>query len=343
MIDHDDSSFEIISPVRCCDSCHAMIQIQRMGTQALLQLPMKKLKYYLTAYQLPTKGALEKQDLVKIIVQSHPISNSSEIHFRNFKAKERKAIHQDTSETDSQSDSGGTFSGFVNGLVDGIGDIFKDDDEPARREEEERRRRQKYQQRQESSRRQQQQQQQQRQQQQQQQQQYQQQQQQQQQQHWRQQQQRQWQQRQQQQYQQQQQQNQNTQGPQTNQSSTTTNSAQTQNRPQTATTSPPPRSSPANSSPDLVEPPSLDTLLQANIDPGTLSVRTLKAILKGNFVEHSNVLEKSELVTRVGRLLEDRKQERQRTDDRDLEDEGLCRICCDASQNCVFLVRQLGL
>ncbi|KAM3588628.1 hypothetical protein VKS41_001066 [Umbelopsis sp. WA50703] len=133
--------------------------------------------------------------------------------------------------------------------------------------------------------------------------------------------------------------NQYTQRTQPNPSSTTTNSAQAQaqSRPPTTTTSPPPRSSPANGSPDLVEPPSLDTLLQAKIDPSTLSVRTLKAILKANFVEHSKVLEKSELVTRVGRLLDDRKQERQRTDDRGLEDEGLCRICCDASQNCVFL------
>jgi hypothetical protein len=102
----------------------------------------------------------------------------------------------------------------------------------------------------------------------------------------------------------------------------------------------PPQTTPPrpSSSPEEFEPPSLDSLMQAKIDPSTLSVRTLKAILKSNFVEHSKVLEKSELVTRVGRLLDDRRKEMQRTGDRDLEDEGLCRICCDASQNCVFLV-----
>jgi E3 ubiquitin-protein ligase RNF34 len=298
--------------------------MQRMGTQALLNLPMKKLKFYLTAYQLPTRGALEKQDLVRIIMSSHPVSNASEMHYRKMKALAPKPSRQDPS---SQSDNGSSFTGFVNGLMDGIGDIFRDDEEPSRRQDESRRRQQQQQYapphhpppqapRPPQS-------------------------------HY---------------------------TPpvnifQPNNSNTPPQyrppPAQNGNRPSTQTAPPrqqpqpqpqprpqqqqsqqqqrsaenntPPRP-PQSTSPVEFEPPSLDTIIQAKIDPSTLSVRTLKGILRANFVEHSKVLEKSELVTRVARLLEDRRKEMQRNDDRGLEDEGLCRICCDASQNCVFLV-----
>jgi hypothetical protein len=291
-----------------------MIKMQRMGTQALLELPMKKLKFYLSAYQLPTRGALEKQDLVRIIISSHPLSNSSEAHYRNIKAKALRASRQNGS---SQSESGTSFSGFVNGLMDGIGDIFRDDDEPIRRQEEEQRRRQQQQSRRPQAPPPQQQQQQ--------------------------------QQQHQHQHQHQQPVRPNTQQNDTRQDAYTHNSNNTSQpnhplpmpRPQAAPPQQrPPQTTPPrpSSSPEEFEPPSLDSLMQAKIDPSTLSVRTLKAILKSNFVEHSKVLEKSELVTRVGRLLDDRRKEMQRTGDRDLEDEGLCRICCDASQNCVFLV-----
>ncbi|GAB5588735.1 hypothetical protein Unana1_03635 [Umbelopsis nana] len=305
--------FGYTNPVRCCDTCHEMIQMQRMGTQALLEQPMKKLKFYLSAYQLPSRGALEKQDLVRIIISSHPLSNSSEMHYRNVKAKTLKTSRQDSS---LQSENGPSFSGFVNGLVDGIGDIFRDDEEPLRRQEDERRRQQQQSRRQPQPS-----------------------------------------QHQQQQQQQRQQPIPSRQparpNPQQNYTrpyndpttNTTPQPSQPsavqrqqppvppQHRPPPSTTTPP---RPSNS-PDDFQPPSLDTLIQAKIDPNTLSVRTLKSVLKANFVEHSKVLEKSELVTRVNRLLDDRRKESQRTDDRGLEDEGLCRICCDASQNCVFL------
>lgn len=290
--------------------------MQHMGTQALLEQPMKKLKFYLSAYQLPSRGALEKQDLVRIIISSHPLSNSSEMHYRNVKAKTLKTSRQDSS---LQSENGPSFSGFVNGLVDGIGDIFRDDEEPLRRQEDERRRQQQQSRRQPQP------------------------------------------------SQHQQQQRQQPipsrqparPNPQQNYTRpyndpTTNTSPQPsqpsavqrqqppvppQHRPPPSTTTPP---RPSNS-PDDFQPPSLDTLIQAKIDPNTLSVRTLKSVLKANFVEHSKVLEKSELVTRVNRLLDDRRKESQRTDDRGLEDEGLCRICCDASQNCVFLVSNVIL
>lgn len=302
--------------------------MQRMGTQGLLSLPLKKLKFYLTAYQLPTRGALEKQDLVRIIMSSHPVSNASEMHYRKMKALGPKPSRQDPS---SQSDNGSSFTGFVNGLMDGIGDIFRDDEEPSRRQDESRRRQQQQQQQQYApprhpppppqvprppqphytppnnmS----------------------------------------------------QPNNSNTPPqyrppPAQNGSRPSTQTApprqqpqpqprpqsqQQQPRPQRPTENNTPPRPPQSTSPIEFEPPSLDTIIQAKIEPSTLSVRTLKGILRANFVEHSKVLEKSELVTRVARLLEDRRKEMQRNDDRGLEDEGLCRICCDASQNCVFLV-----
>ncbi|KAI8581025.1 hypothetical protein K450DRAFT_234273 [Umbelopsis ramanniana AG] len=311
--------FGFNNPVRCCNTCHEMIKMQRMGTQALLNLPMKKLKFYLTAYQLPSRGALEKQDLVRIIMSSHPVSNASETHYRKMKALAPKPSRQDTS---SQSENGSSFTGFVNGLMDGIGDIFRDDEEPSRRQDESRRRQPQQQQQyapplfhpSQAPR--------------------------------------------------------PPRPPQhhytpPNNMSQPNNSytppqyrpppAQNGHRPPTQTAPPPrqqprpqqtqqrstenvtPPRPPQSTSPVEFEPPSLDTIIQAKIDPSTLSVRTLKGILRANFVEHSKVLEKSELVTRVARLLEDRRKEMQRNDDRGLEDEGLCRICCDASQNCVFL------
>ncbi|RUS27692.1 hypothetical protein BC938DRAFT_482869 [Jimgerdemannia flammicorona] len=86
----------------------------------------------------------------------------------------------------------------------------------------------------------------------------------------------------------------------------------------------------------LNPPPSLASLISARVDPATLSVKTLKAVLKDNFVEHGNVLEKSELVARVQRLFEDKQKDMNVNTDY-LPDEQLCRICCDAPQNCVFL------
>lgn len=83
---------------------------------------------------------------------------------------------------------------------------------------------------------------------------------------------------------------------------------------------------------------SLDDIIRSRIDPASLSVRTLKAILRANFVAQDHALEKSELVTRVQRLADERKKELEsRQDPHSFSDDSLCRICCDAQQNCVFL------
>ncbi|KAF7723784.1 hypothetical protein EC973_001697 [Apophysomyces ossiformis] len=89
----------------------------------------------------------------------------------------------------------------------------------------------------------------------------------------------------------------------------------------------PSQSSPSNTASVL----SLDDIVRNNIDPSSLSVRILKDILRTNFVEQSHVLEKSELVGRVQRLVDERRTKSE------VKEESMCILCCDAQQNCVFL------
>ncbi|CAG8482178.1 7849_t:CDS:2, partial [Ambispora leptoticha] len=62
----------------------------------------------------------------------------------------------------------------------------------------------------------------------------------------------------------------------------------------------------------------------------------LKEILKENRVDFSGIVEKSELVLKVNRIVEATKEELA-TDVDALSDDALCKICCDAVQNCVVL------
>ncbi|KAI9096229.1 hypothetical protein DFS34DRAFT_159668 [Phlyctochytrium arcticum] len=96
---------------------------------------------------------------------------------------------------------------------------------------------------------------------------------------------------------------------------------------------PPPRTE--HPRPLPVDVPSIKSLIQNGIEPQTLSAKTLKHILNNNKVDYGNVLEKSELVSRVKRLVENERAEMGRNTDGD--DDGLCKICCDAPINCVFL------
>ncbi|KAJ3180323.1 hypothetical protein HDU87_002202, partial [Geranomyces variabilis] len=140
-----------------------------------------------------------------------------------------------------------------------------------------------------------------------------------------------------------------------------------QPRPLYAQGPPPTSSSSSSASTSALAPPTLATLVASSTDPATLPTRTLKSILTDNKVDHSNVIEKGELVARVTRLVvaaraEHAAQERANvrfearaspnrpvsgrraaaatatenaggTDD----DDGICKICCDKIVNCVFL------
>ncbi|KAJ2758118.1 hypothetical protein H4S06_002850 [Coemansia sp. BCRC 34490] len=106
---------------------------------------------------------------------------------------------------------------------------------------------------------------------------------------------------------------------------------------------------PQNSIPDV------RLLVKDGTDPNTLGVKMLKGILKKNHVDFSNIVEKKELVERVERLVRNTKLEMEReataaaaaaaAEDSSGgkekggggSDDDVCKICWDASINCVFL------
>ncbi|KAK9765973.1 hypothetical protein K7432_005293 [Basidiobolus ranarum] len=97
-----------------------------------------------------------------------------------------------------------------------------------------------------------------------------------------------------------------------------------------------PRSSPTQGPPPEEKPPSVLSLIRDRIDVAALSVHTLKGILTDNCVTYSGVIEKRELVNRVQRLVDNFKAEMSEYAHSGSED-SLCRICCDATINCVIL------
>jgi hypothetical protein len=113
---------------------------------------------------------------------------------------------------------------------------------------------------------------------------------------------------------------------------------QQQSTPNTSPQQQPGASSPLKNNENVL---SLHDMIKSNIDPASLSVRTLKSILKANFVEQSHVIEKSELVKLVIRLIDQHKADNNEGGDGDQHggsnEDSLCRICFDAQQNCVLL------
>lgn len=302
----------VLSPVRCCDTCETLIQMQQMNSSSLLAMPLRKLKRYINAYNLPSKTAIEKDDLVRIILNTRPISNESEIFYRTHRDAHSMRDEQDTANNEKSSGES-PFVQMFNDLFGGGGNRTEqqqrnDSSAQQQRQEEEQRRRHWQQQQQEQMR----------------------------------QQERQWHQqeeqlRQQQQRQWQQQQQQQRQPPFNHYTPPPPRPSQQplNNHTTTNNTMPSSRSRPATRKEDML---SLDDIIRSRIDPASLSVRTLKAILRANFVAQDHALEKSELVTRVQRLADERKKELEsRQDPHSFSDDSLCRICCDAQQNCVFL------
>lgn len=57
--------------------------MQKMNTAELSNLPIKTLRKFIAAYNLPSQNVIEKEDLVKVIVLSNPISDAGEIFYRN--------------------------------------------------------------------------------------------------------------------------------------------------------------------------------------------------------------------------------------------------------------------
>ena len=305
-----------ISPVRCCDTCDKFINMQLMNSNELSNMSPKALKEYITAYNLPFKTAIEKDDLVRIIFNTRPISNENEKHYRNKRTRASNGNHNPSSTpppTQNNEDSR-PFS-FTNMMQDLFTppsipsspspnntraqeqlqrenqrrhqeqvrihqqrqqDLQRQHQEEARRQHELARARQE-----EITRR---------------------------------------------------------AREQAQRRSTPSPSTQNTNTNNTTQNTPRSRSSPPLSNDNLL---SLHDLVKAKIDPASLSVRTLKSILKANFVEQSHVIEKSELVKLVIRLADQHRADEESSKKNDDEgggnEDNLCRICFDNQQNCVFL------
>ncbi|KAI8645685.1 zinc finger, C3HC4 type-domain-containing protein [Parasitella parasitica] len=292
--------------------------MQNMGSERLSELSLKELKEYIASYQLPSKMALEKSDLVSIIFNTRPISNDNEQHYR--RNRQKKAIP--TSELADNDKKSFSFSNMMQELFTPNSNCQESNNntsynEQQRREQESRRILQEQRQRQEQNRRMQQQTQQRTQRQQREQ-------------YMR-----------QQQQQQQQQQREREQQHQRQREQYMRQQEQQRQREGRHYNPPQPSSPPIPNSENLL---SLHDMVKAKIDPASLSVRTLKSILKANYVEQSHVIEKSELVKLVIRLVDSYKTEHANNDGSDSGTSGtsgnedtMCRICMDAQQNCVFL------
>ncbi|KAJ1833172.1 hypothetical protein LPJ63_002951, partial [Coemansia sp. RSA 2711] len=86
----------------------------------------------------------------------------------------------------------------------------------------------------------------------------------------------------------------------------------------------------------------LKDLVHGNTDVATLSVKALKLLLLTNHVDCSNILEKQELVQRVRRLVDNARREMKSEEAAEdggepVSDDNTCKICWDATTNCVFL------
>lgn len=72
------------------------------------------------------------------------------------------------------------------------------------------------------------------------------------------------------------------------------------------------------------------------MDVSKLSVKTIKGILKENCIDYSKMVEKYELIERMEILIKWAKHEMS-SKAGEISDDGLCRICCDAQSNCLFM------
>ncbi|CAO3692025.1 unnamed protein product [Rhizopus stolonifer] len=259
--------------------------MQYMNSNDLSQLSLKELKRYIQAYCLPSKTAIEKEDLVRIIFNTRPLSNENELHYRSL---------QQTIGPLSDTGSSNAFS-FTNIVQD----IFTPSSPPRSRHSPDStpppQTRNPTRQRPQPSARQQ-------------------------------------------------------SAPSSPRHSPSRHPSerhpserhpstrQSTRQPSSPLARQPPMAQTRNPSPPVTQSPkpentgpSLQDIIQSHTDISSLSVKTLKSILKANYVEQSHVIEKSELVKLVQRLAEQQQIKHEPRDDI------LCRICLDAEQNCVFL------
>ncbi|ORZ10243.1 hypothetical protein BCR42DRAFT_114938 [Absidia repens] len=341
--------FPRFSAVRCCDTCDLHITMQEMNSSMLGSQSLKQLKQYIRCYNLPSQHAIEKDDLVKLIFNTRPITNQNERHYRKLRdqqyagqasAQEREGANNNNNNNNTNnSTSGGDLfdDNPLSTMFNKLSDLFIPPDptvSPAAPTPPRQQQQHQQQQRQRPY------------------------------------------------TNQRPQQHYRPPPPTSSQQHTSSSSypsyiypehqhqhpssaprsTTTAARPSSTTAAPSSRqqaSSASSASATASPPPSstpsppgntvtLKEMLALSIDPATMSVRTLKHILRTNHVEQNFALEKKELVTRVQQLIEDEKKlqkERHHVDNDtssgnggdDIHEDMVCRICYDSVQNCVFL------
>ncbi|KAG0074348.1 CCR4-Not complex caf1 ribonuclease subunit Caf1 [Linnemannia elongata] len=306
--------FGYSAEVRCCSYCAHFLQVYKMDYAGLSNLNIKTLRGYLVSYNIPTQGMLEKQDLIRAIQSYKPIPEASEVYFRQHlpETPEKSSSLFDElanlgrSESPSGSSQGSSSSdGWSWDLDKFFSKLFSSDDPPAAQTRPARS------------------------------------------------------------------QSQSQPQPQ----SRPTQSQPRQPSSQGSAYWPP--GGPdhhlgTHQHPNKVEPQALsrnhpnldhklppsitlDQVMNANTDPSTLSIKAIKTILDQSCVTYVGVVEKRDLVERLQKLIDNTKAEQAMVQEQETEskssdtsakksssgnlvdDDNLCKICCDAALNCVML------
>ncbi|KAF9984389.1 CCR4-Not complex caf1 ribonuclease subunit Caf1 [Modicella reniformis] len=362
--------FHLFRPKKNCYNC-----VSKMDYTSLSKLNVKTLRGYLTSYNIPIQGMVEKQDLIRAIQSYKPIPEASEMYFRqhlpNIPERSPNLLEDlilggsdNSSESSQGSSSSGSKNDFSWDIDKFFSKIFGNEERQERQEQQERQERER-QERQERAR----------------------------------------QARQERQERQEQQERQERQDRHERlerlerelQQARQTSRAQTSRSANTGSANssssylysgssnrssssvPPSYSTSASSaraqaqstsasSSNRADSPrqtstlssnmTLERLMAAGTDPSTLSIKIIKSILDGHCVTYVGVVEKQDLVDRLQKLINNTKAELEMIKAQEAstsenvtasftsssgggggssEDDNLCKICCDAALNCVML------
>ncbi|RIA85026.1 hypothetical protein C1645_879577 [Glomus cerebriforme] len=279
--------FGYFEPVRICDLCYSYLKIMKMNRSQLIRLPIKTLREYISAYNLPyhNNDIIEKDDLVNVVTAHIPMEERYEVYYRDH----YPISHGETARPETQNNSGYSRS-----------HVPQPRSQPRSRPRPQPRPQPQPQPQSQS----------------------------------------------------QSQPRPRPQQPQPQpqpqprprprpqpqpQSQSHRPRPQPQRQPQPPQQPSPQRQnykSPQNS--PHRPPISLQTIIRDKLDVSKLSVKTIKEILKENCIDCSKMVEKSELIERMDILIKWAKHEMSNNTS-EISDDGLCRICCDAQSNCLFM------
>ncbi|KAI9197488.1 uncharacterized protein BJ171DRAFT_519726 [Polychytrium aggregatum] len=78
--------FGLFSPEKICMMCHTLIEMKRSDMTTLMRLSIKQLKLYIQAYSLQAEGIVEKQELARLILDT-ALTDAIESGFRQRSAQ----------------------------------------------------------------------------------------------------------------------------------------------------------------------------------------------------------------------------------------------------------------